>query len=204
MKHLMLFFPLMFIAACSSTQQSTDITYPALIYQVPLPPFPRPVSIMSLRIPMQIHVTKDGSVDDVEFLSSSGSDEWDAAAKTAIHHWRYSPARTEGQMINIWLHQTAVVTFSEPQYIFLAEILCGSSEQADSVYALLQHGAVFSDLVQQFSIASSRSKKGELGTVNVQTYPDHIKKMLTRLSMDRYTEPVKYGEGYAVFKRLRE
>lgn len=207
MKPLVLFVSVTVIvlfAACSSSQETNDITLPALVYQEPLPPFPKPTTSPTLRIALQIHVRKDGTVDDVLFLNSSGSVAWDSAAISTIRRWKYSPARCEKQPINIWLHQTAVVTFSEPQYITLAEILCSTAEQADTVFLLLEQGADFTDLVLKYSVASSQSSNGILGTVNIQMYPEHIKRVLSRLRIGKYTEPTQYGAHFAIFKRLQE
>lgn len=207
MKPLLLFVPLtlaVLFAACSSSQQSTGISLPALVYQEPLPPFPRPITTPTLRIALQIHVCKDGSVDEVRFLNSSGSTLWDSAAAVSIRLWKYSPARSEGKPINIWLHQTAIVAFSEPQYLLLAEILCSTAEQADSLYTLLEQGIEFSELASKYSIASSHTAQGMLGSVNIQIYPAHIKKALTKLGLGLWTKPIPYGDRYAIFKRLKE
>ncbi len=207
MKPLAMFVPftlIVLLAACSSSQQQTDITLPALVYQEPLPPFPKPFTTPLLRIALQIHVRKDGSVDDVRLLNSSGSYEWDSAAATVIHQWKYSPARYENTPINIWLNQTAIVKFSEPRYLSLAEILCSTAGEADTVCALLEQGEEFASLALMYSIAASRSAHGILGSVNIQVYPEHIKKLLAGLDVDQWTAPVRFGERYAIFKRLKE
>ncbi len=157
-----------------------------------------------MRIELKIHVADDGSVPDVLFLDGSGSDEWDSAASTAIRKWKYSPARYQEKPVSIWLHQTAVIQFSEPQYLLLAEILCQTPEEADSAYALLEQGWSFSDVAEKYSVASSRGMDGRLGTVNIQIYPQQIKIILARLNREQYTSPIKYGERYAIFKRLKE
>ena len=201
---LITFVLMLLIEACSSSQTLTDIKLPLLVYQEPLPPFPRPVSASTMRIDLEVHVRKDGSVDAVRFLNSSGSVAWDSEALSVIHQWKYSPARSEDKPINLWIRQTAVVTFSDPLYIPLSEIICSNAEQADTVCALLEQGVEFSDLALKYSVASSRSANGDLGPVNIQIYPEHIKRVLKRLKIGRYTEPVVFGEQYAIFKRTKE
>ena len=204
MKPLVLLFPLIFFSACSSTQETTGITLPGLIYQHPLPAFPKPLSTFQLKIALKIFVGENGNVRDVELLNSSGDRSWDTAAANTIREWKYSPAKYDGKPVSIWLRQTAVVQFSDPQYLILGEIIFSDEETADSAFALLESGANFSEIVQRYSIASSRSSNGSLGNVNVQIFPEQIKKALLRLNQGAHTAPLKYGEQFAIFKRLKE
>ncbi len=204
MKLLVLLFPFIFFSACSSTQETTGITLPELIYQHPLPAFPKPLSSSHLRIALKIFVSEDGAVHDVELMNSSGYLSWDSAAANAIRLWKYSPAKYDGKPVSIWLRQTAIVQFSDPFYVLLGEIIFTDEETADSAFALLETGVNFSEIVQKYSIASSRSSNGSIGTVNVQIFPEQIKKALLRLERGDYTAPLKYGEQYAIFKRLKE
>ena len=201
---LLFFFSLTYFAACSSTQQTTDLTLPELLYQHPLPAFPKPITAPHLRIDLEILVTENGTVRDVRLLNSSGSVAWDSAAATAIRQWKYSPARYREKPVRIWLHQTAIVKFSEPRYLSLAEIMCTTTEEADSAYMLLEQGSDFSEIVLRYSVTSSREKNGALGAVNILIYPEQIKNILAKLETERYTHPVKYGERYVIFKRLKE
>jgi TonB family protein len=195
---------LSFFAACTSSQYSADLTLPQLIYQHPLPSFPKTVPSPFLRIPLEIRVLKDGTVSDVRIISGSGITAWDSAALLAIRQWKYSPARISGSPVSIWLHQTAVVQFSEPKFMSLAEIICSGQEQADSAYALLEQGNTFSEAVRRFSVSRSRDSGGQLGTVNVQIYPEAIKNILTRLDVGEYTRPIPFGEQYAIFLRVAQ
>ncbi len=204
MKPLLLFFTLLYCASCTSSHQASDMVLPEIVYQHPLPPFPKPVTTPTLRIDLKIHVAENGTVPEVLFLEGSGSDDWDSSAASAIRKWKYSPARYQEKPVSIWLHQTAVIQFSEPHYLLLAEILCTTTEEADSAYALLEQGWSFSDVAEKYSVASSRSTYGRLGTVNIQIYPQQIKILLSRLDREQYTSPVKYGERYAIFMRLKE
>ena len=202
MKPLVLCFSLIFISACSSTQESTGINLPELYYQHPLPAFPKPLTTSQLRINLKIFVGENGSVRDVELLNSSGSYSWDSAAAYAIRQWKYSPARYEGKPISIWLRQTAIVKFSDPQYIHLAEIVFTSMEAADSAFDLLERGMDFSEIAKQYSIAPSRANNGSLGDVNVQIFPEQVKKVLLRLDKGGHTSPLKYGEQFVIYKRV--
>ena len=207
MKPLLVFITLALVAlftSCSTTQPSTDLILPELLYVSPLPPYPIPISTPTLRISLQIHVVKDGSVGDVMLKNSSGSAEWDSAALMAIRQWKYSPARSGDRPVNIWLHQTAVVKFAEPLYLTMAEILCNSIEEADSAYTMLEQGVEFEEIVSIYSVAPSRKTNGLIGTINIQCYPEQIKSMIIRLDREQFTRPIKFGEQYAIFKRLRD
>lgn len=207
MKPLVLFLSIIllaFFAACSSSQPNSDLVLPQLVFQQPLPAYPKALPTSVLRIPLEIHVSKTGSVTDAIILKGSGVASWDSAAVSSIRLWKYTPARIAGNPIGIWLHQTAVVKFSEPQIMRLAEIICTGREEADSAFQMLERGEAFSDAVRQFSIAETRISAGLIGPVNIQIYPEPVKNMLVRLGKGSYTKPIPYGDRYAIFQRLAE
>ena len=204
MKPLVLILSLIIFSACSSTKETTSISPPELLYQHPLPVFPRLLTTSQLRIALKIFIETDGTVHDVEFMNSSGSADWDSTAVSAIRKWKYSPAKYEGKPISIWLRQTAIVKFSDPQNILLAEIILNNLEEADSAFALLEEGVDFFEVVRKYSKADSRSNNGSLGIVNIQIFPEQIKNIILRLDQGDYTAPVKYGEQFAIYKRLKE
>lgn len=192
------------ISACSSSNTTAELIPPQLIYQHPLPAYPRPIMTFALRIPLEILVSEKGEVQQVHLRSGSGDALWDSAAAASIMHWRYAPGSFEGKPIGLWLRQTAVVQFSEPHYLSLAEIICSGHEQADSIYRMLVNGAPFSETAVQYSDAESRIAGGRLGIVNIQIYPDAVKKKLSGLGKNEFTPPIEYGNRYAIFLRLPE
>lgn len=194
---------LFILSACSSTKETAAIIPPELLYQHPLPAFPKPIQNFQLRIPLEILVTENGTVSEVHFVNSSGNTVWDSAASASIKQWKYSPARLENKPLRIWLRQTAIVRFSEPNYLLLEEIVCNSSQDADSAYALLLRGMAFEEVVSQYSIALSKEKSGILGNVNIQIYPEHVKNVLAKLTNNEFTKPIRYGERYIIIKRLK-
>lgn len=204
MKPLIVFIAAAVMMGCTSTQETANLVPPQLVYQYPLPPYTKPLTVPVFRIALEILVTKEGTVRDVRFLNSSGSREWDIAAADVIKQWKYTPARIEGTPVSIWLHQTAVVKFSEPYFLSLAEIICNTEAEADSAYAMLLAGLSFTEAVQKYSIAASRTQQGTIGKINVQIYPEPIKTKIVKLQEDQFTRPVLYGGHYAIFKRLSE
>lgn len=202
MKPLIVVFCMACLMACSTSTQVADLTLPSLLMQYPLPAFPEPRHESELRVDLNILVGEDGTVRYVEFLRGSGNLAWDSAAASTIKMWRYSPARYKDMPMKLWLHQTAVIQFSHPNYLTIAELLCPTKIEADSVYKKLKEGCDFCEMVLLYSIAPSREQKGIIGTVNIQNYPEHIRKVLSSLDSSQWTEPVPYGEWYAIFKRI--
>jgi peptidyl-prolyl cis-trans isomerase C len=86
----------------------------------------------------------------------------------------------------------------------LAEILCTSREEADSVYNVIEQGQNFNELAMRYSVDPSREMGGMLGDVNINVFPENIRKSLSKLIINEYTKPMKYGDLYAIFKRLRK
>lgn len=195
---------LILFASCSSTQPVTDLTLPQLVYQQPLPAYPKALSTSMLRIPLEIHISKTGTVTDVIILKGSGVPSWDSAAVASIRQWKYTPARVKENPIGIWLHQTAVVKFSEPHIMMLAEIICAGPMEADSAFQMLERGEPFSDAVRLYSVATTRVSDGHLGPVNIQMYPEPVKNSLAGLRKGTYTKPIPYGDRYAIFLRQAE
>jgi TonB family protein len=202
MKPLIVVLSLTILAACTSTEELTDLTLPELIVQYPLPAYPYPISSAYIRIEFKILVNDDGTVKFVELLSGSGSSDWDAATIETIKQWRYTPALYKNKPMKLWLKQTAIVQFSEPQFMPLQEIVLQTKEEADSVYVMLKNGYRFEEMVVLHSIAASRVQEGMLGKVNIQVYPVHIKQALTALSDNQFTQPLKFGERYIIFKKV--
>jgi parvulin-like peptidyl-prolyl isomerase len=85
-----------------------------------------------------------------------------------------------------------------------AEILCTTAEEADTVYKALEQGRDFSELAMKYSVDPSREMNGILGEVNINMYPEDIRWTLQKLDVNEYTQPIKYGDLYAIFKRLNK
>jgi parvulin-like peptidyl-prolyl isomerase len=86
----------------------------------------------------------------------------------------------------------------------LAEILCTTPEEADSVYEAIEQGNDFGELAMRYSVDPSREMKGILGEVNINMYPENIYKSLGKLTVNACTKPIKYDDLYVIFKRLKK
>ena len=52
----------------------------------------------------------------------------------------------------------------------LAEILCTSEDEADSVYKVIEQGQSFKELAMKYSVDPSREMGGILGKVNINVF----------------------------------
>ena len=204
MKPLLVLLSLSLLGACATTQEVADLTLPELIVQYPLPAFPFPISSTHMRIEFKILVVEDGTVKMAELLHGSGNDAWDSATIETIKCWRYTPALYKNKPMKLWLKQAAVIQFSEPQYVPLQEIVFLTKETADSAYYLLEHGSGFDEIALRYSVSPSRTQKGMLGKINIQIYPLNIKQVLAELNDDQITPPLKFGDRYVIYKRVKE
>jgi hypothetical protein len=118
--------------------------------------------------------------------------------------WQFVPAHMNDKPISTWFHLRAPIRYKNPEFFTLAEIVCNEKEKIDSMYQELQQGQDFGELAEQYSVISSREKKGEIGDVNIYCYPEYIRKQISLLGPNKFTQPLKYGERYIIFKRLNK
>ncbi len=202
MKRLVFFLSLIFLTGCSFFQQTTENNFaPQLLMQYPLPVITSSVYKLNFKIEMDLYIKEDGTVGKVKFVKSSGDKEWDSLAAESILKWKYSPARVDNHSINIWFHQSAVVEYQDPKYLFLSEIICPSLEEADTIYTALENGRNFDELAALQTLLYDHDRAGDLGKIDICLYPKNIRTELSYLEKDQYTKPLKYGDNYVIFKR---
>ena len=186
---------------CSSTQKTADISAPRLLIHQPLPLLPESINKPPSLLDLSMLIGENGSVIEVQLLSSSGSASWDSLATATMRQWRFVPAREKDKPISTWLRLQASVQYETPHYVSLVEMLCTTQEEADTAYNALEQGRDFGDLVMQYSTAPSRNKKGALGEIDINCYPENIRRILGQLRVDKYTRPIKFGDKYIIFMR---
>jgi len=153
---------------------------------------------------MVLFILEDGAVEKVRLRKASGDSAWDSLAVASIKQWRFVPARLDNHPVSAWYRLRITVRYGNPQYLSLAEILCATKEEADSVYEALKHGEDFGELAMHYSVAPSRAMKGILGEVDINLYSENIFGVIKRLSVEEFTKPIKYGNLFAIFKRLKK
>ncbi len=201
MKQAILFFCLCCLVGCSSMPYATDASAPQLLIQYPLPPAPESMRQPEFQIDMILFILEDGSVGKAKLLKGIDDPTWDTLAVATIKQWRFAPARMDNRPISTWFRLKTTVQSASPVNMSLAEILCTNVDVADSIYELLKQGKDFSELAIKYSVSPSRDKKGMLGEVNINIYPENIRKTIGSLLPNDFTKPVKYGDLWAIFKR---
>ncbi len=203
MKTSLFFFLILipFLYSCTTTKQTLNYTPPVLISQTPLPPFP-PLHPLQKNIFAALHIDSAGNVTAVKFLKGSLTPSWDSLAAQTMKSWKFLPAIYEGKPTAMWYRYQFSLFFAEPKLMHLAEIVCDTKEQADSLYNILRFNDIFSQLATLYSRAETRSKGGYIGEVNIYTYPKNIWELLEKLHPGEITPPIPYGLSYIIFKRL--
>jgi TonB family protein len=153
---------------------------------------------------MVLFILEDGSVNNIRLRKASGDAAWDSLAAASIRQWRFVPAHLENHPVSAWFRLRLMVRYANPQYLSLAEIMCPTKEKADSVYDALEKGEDFGELATLYSVAPSRERKGELGEVDINLYSENVCEVIKHLGVEEFTKPIKYGDLFAIFKRLKK
>ncbi len=204
MRLAIIFLCIVCFVGCASMRQTSDGSIPQVLLKHPLPPIPETVHKLSFDLDVVLFILQDGSVNKARLLKGSGDAEWDTLALASIKQWRFAPAHTGNQPVSTWFHLRTNVRYAELQIMNLAEILCTTPEEADTVYTAIGQGQDFGDLAMKYSVGPSREMKGLLGEININMYPEQINKALEKLSVNANTKPIKYGDLYVIFKRLEK
>jgi parvulin-like peptidyl-prolyl isomerase len=204
MKQAIVLLCLFCFFGCSSMKQSSEGSTPQVLIQSQLPQIPASIQKPVFELEVVMFVMEDGTVGKTRMLKGSGDAEWDSLVLSSIKQWRFTPARMDNKPVGSWFHMQSILRYADPQYMKLAEILCTSPEEADSVYKVIEQGKNFNDLAMHYSVDPSREMGGLLGDVNINVFPEYIRRPLSKLSMNEFTKPIKYGDLYAIFKRLEK
>ena len=204
MKHLVFLLCLGCFIGCSSTQQTADDSSPQILTRTPLPVVPTSISQPYFEMDMVLFILEDGSVGNVKLRRASGDSAWDSLAVASIRQWHFIPARFENRIISTWFRLKLTIRYADPIYLPLAEILCNTKHDADSVYQQLLRGEDFGELAMRYSAAPSRLMRGMLGEVDINLYAENIFKAIKQLPVGEFTKPIKFGEQFVIFKRLQK
>jgi TonB family protein len=203
MRLTIIFLCLVCLVGCSSMKYGSERMVPELLIQSTLPPIPETIRQPIIDLEVVLFVLEDGTVGKERMVKGSGDAGWDSLALATMKQWRFAPARYENQPVSTWYHMKTTLRYANPEMMNLGEILCTTAEEADSVYKAIEQGQSFGALAMKHSVDPSREMSGVLGKVNINIYPENIRKSLSRLTMDDYTEPIKYGDLFVIFKKLK-
>ena len=190
------------IAGCASFDGlNSKIIPPTLIEKATLPPPPPAFASRDFYIKMEILVGKDGAVRHVTLTRSTGDEQWDSAALQRIMEWKFSPATLDDKPIQMRIIQTARVVSAQPEIMDISEIVCATSANADSAYALLKSGAPFDSTASIFRSSVPILPSGHIGEVDIHRFPGEVQDELKTLKSGGYTHPLPLGSYFAIFKR---
>lgn len=200
-----IFICLFFITSgCTVFQpDETTLIQPKLLRQSELPPLRESLFSNRFEFDCEMLINANGDVERAKLLTGSGDETWDSLAALSLLDWKYTPAIYGGHPIKLMVRRKIKVVFVEPKVLSLAEIQLDNLTQADSVYRALLSGADFTLLVLKYSISPTREKKGYLGDMNIKHFSDNISVALSELDEGEFTKPLRYGERYIIFKRLK-
>lgn len=205
MKLFFLYSILFLLTACSLFKPTDEYsTEPKLIKQAPLPEVPHSIQRLNFQFYCEMIVDEQGNVIRAKLLESSGDRQWDSLTVLSLYNWKFTPAMVEGSPIKTLIRRKVNVIFVESNIITLAEIVCSTKAEADSVYEKLNAGENFHDLAKKFSKSNSKNSGGHLGKVDIQHYTLELKLILSKLKTNQHSKPVQYGNGFAIFKRLKD
>jgi len=198
-------FPLLtiaaFMAGCSTLGGlESNIVPPTLIEKTTLPPAPQTVDARDFYLKLELLISKEGKVLHAELQNSSGNKQWDSLAVQSIMQWKYSPATSNGKPIQLKITQTARVVVTQPVMMRLAEIVCATLADADSIYSALEKGAAFDSLAKAHSISATASAGGYMGNIDIHNFQDEIESALKDLKPGEFTHPLQRGQTYVIYE----
>lgn len=205
MKKIIFLISLFTLAGCSIFQpDESGIIQPQLLKQTALPPIRELYSSDTFEFYCLLIIAETGDVEFARIVSNSGDLVWDSLAAQSILEWKFSPPLKDGEPTQLTILRKFVVNYETPIIVSLAEILVKDHSVADSVYMLLVNGNDFSELALKYSTSNSVEHKGFLGNTDLTQYSKEIRRVLSQLGEDEFTEPLEYGESFVIFKRLKE
>ena len=176
---------------------------PSVIYQEPLPPFPKEMRKQVNKLDTRLLISEEGKVLDAQILSSSSNKEWDSLAIEKIKKWIFTPAILNNKPIKIWITQPIRISIKEPLFLPLSEIVLDNATIAFQIYDSLINGADFDIFVNKYSISESKKDNGYIGLINIRNLDPEIQKYLEKLEENEFTKPIIYKGKYTIFKRSK-
>jgi TonB family protein len=198
-------FLIVWSLGCSAPHEiNHDITPPELINYVPLPPFRILPDSRSLKLKFMMCVREDGTVDQVRMLQSSGDQDWDSLAERTIMQWRYAPPLRDGVPTDVWVNQRILIQFDDPIMMSFVHLSTPSKDEADSLYSLLTKGYDFETLARGIAGTTTNQRGGSVGTIDIRTCAPRIRDALKELHEGEFTHPLRSGDSYVIYKRIKK
>jgi len=202
MKKAIILLMVAFIGCTTSQQAQLPSDQPELVSLTPLPPLNSEFSYSGLRLNVLLHILKDGSIDQVRMLSTSGDEEWDSLARQCIQEWKFSSPLRDGVVSDLWVRQMLIVQVQSPMTIAVGEMEAATRGEADSLYALMQNGVEFDSLARELQQSSSAVRVRFLGAVDVAVFAPQVRTELRGLAENDITRPIRVGNSFVIYKRF--
>lgn len=194
---------ILFIWGCSPPPERTGIPMaPEIISMTSLPPLTEDSQLKKPELPVIFLIKDDGTVEDVKLLATSGNPDWDNAVIDSLKKWRFTPPIDDIDINGRWIRYRIRIEIEEPVFMNLGEIVAFSKDEADSLYLLLRKKTDFIDLAGHIREGTTETIGNIIGTVNIARFPEHVRKELRKLRVNQYTQPVRIGDTYIIYKRF--
>jgi parvulin-like peptidyl-prolyl isomerase len=105
--------------------------------------------------------------------------------------------------VEVWVRQPLLVQLRDPIIRILAALVSATQQEADSLYSLVEHGTDFDSLLKQ-AVHASGLRSRPLGAVDISVYAPHLRDELLRLSEGEVSRPLRFGNGFILYKRLKK
>lgn len=193
------------LAGCPPTPDTIHTAPPSSIeHMTTLPPVTSVTHVGKIELTVFFYVLKNGTVEEVRLMTSSGDPTWDSAVVDSLKRWRFAPVADESPSESRWIRYTIHVEIVEPILMNLGEIIALNRQEADSLYTLLTEGMDFSRIASEIREGTNEQLGKLLGTTNIMQYPDYIRAELVKLRVCRFTRPIERGDKFVIYKRFRD
>jgi TonB family protein len=202
MNRAIVFLCFLLVGCAASRPPEVSAEGPEVISMAPLPPLTSISTVRGLTMNVLFHLLRDGTVQDVRILGSTGDRGWDSLAAQSMKQWRFTPIAHDSVTGDHWFRQKVIVQIQEPVVMDLGELVCHSQAEADSLYLLLERGADFDTLARRVQGISSAEYYRSPGAVEIARFPQHVRSELMKLGLNAFTPPLQLGHSYVIYKRF--
>jgi len=170
----------------------------------PLPVYAAHAFLGDMILDAVFRVQTDGTIIGVDLVRASGDPAWDQAAVDSMMHWRFTPIPYVDPGETLLVRSRVIVRLENPSVMSLGMLVLTTQAEADSMYALLLRGASFDSLAASVRWNNGEKRGRSTGSIDIGRYPQHVRAELRRLSVNEFTEPLRLGAEYVIWKRLSD
>ena len=192
------------LGGCTASQQGEKAGgQPELVKMTSLPPLTSAYAYIGLKLNVLFQIRADGSVADVKMVGTTDNADWSLAAIDSMKRWQFSVTTPGRSHEDQWLRSTVIVQVQELRLLTLGEIRTETEREADSLYELLGNGSDFETLARQIRPGKTSPVGRFLGSVEISSFPQHVRNELQKISVNSYTRPIRLGSNYVIYKRFK-